>query len=151
VATSRCPATDPSSQALPDSQFVVLSVPIMLNQPPNPKLIIGSRRTGSIGELAVPGDHQIPAVPRSRTPSTMPDDPYLTYNQPGRQKKPTNESFPTPPSPPRATKNSSYTTIPTTQAAAAATPQASRPVIEAAMGNAAQPRVKMHVIWLKHF
>ncbi len=151
MATSRCPATDPSSQALPDSQFVVLSVPIMLNQPPNPKLIIGSRRTGSIGELAVPGDHQIPAVPRSRTPSTMPDDPYLTYNQPGRQKKPTNESFPTPPSPPRATKNSSYTTIPTTQAAAAATPQASRPVIEAAMGNAAQPRVKMHVIWLKHF
>jgi hypothetical protein len=30
---------DPSSQALPDSQFVMLSVPNTLNQPSNPKLI----------------------------------------------------------------------------------------------------------------
>ena len=34
--------TDPSSQALPDSQFVMLPVPNTLNQPSNPKLIIGS-------------------------------------------------------------------------------------------------------------
>ena len=98
----------------------------MLNQFPNTKLIIGSRRTGSIGELAVPGDHQIPAVPRSPTPSTRTDDHYLTYNQPGRQKKPTNESFPTPSSPPRALENSPHTMTPTTQAAAAATPQAAK-------------------------
>jgi len=30
---------DPSSQALPDSQFMMLSVPNTLNQPSNPKLI----------------------------------------------------------------------------------------------------------------
>ena len=110
---------DPSPQALPDSQFAMLPVHNTLNQPSNPKLISGSRRTGSIGELEVPGDHQIPAVPRSPTPSTRPKDPYLVYNQPGHQKKPTNESFPTPPSPSRVLENSSSTTIPTTQAAAA--------------------------------
>jgi len=104
----------------------MLSVHNALNQPSNPKLISGSRRTGSIGELEVPGDHQIPAVPRSPTPSTRPKDPYLIYNQPGHQKKPTNESFPTPPSPSRVLENSSSTTIPTTQAAAAATPQAAK-------------------------
>jgi electron transfer flavoprotein alpha subunit len=98
----------------------------MLYKPSTLKLISGSRRTGSIGELKVPGDHQIPAKPCSPTPSTRPNDPYLTYNQPGHQKKPTNESFPTPPSPPRVLENSSSTTIPTTQAAAAATPQAAK-------------------------
>jgi len=103
---------DPSPQALPDSQFVMLSVHNALNRPSNPKLISGSRRTGSIGELEVPGDHQIPAVPRSPTPSTRPKDPYLVYNQPGHQKEPTNESFPTPPSPSRVLENSSSTTIP---------------------------------------
>jgi hypothetical protein len=110
----------------------MLSVPNMLNRPSNPKLIIGSRRTGIIGETLVPDAPYEPAVPRSPTPSTKPNDPYLTYNQPGHKKKPTNESFPTPPSSPRATKNSPHTTIPTTQAAAAATPQAAKPASIAA-------------------
>ena len=34
---------DPSFQALPDSQFVMLSAPNTLNQPSNPKLIRGYR------------------------------------------------------------------------------------------------------------
>jgi len=114
----------------------------MLYKPSILKLIIGSRRTGSIGELKVPGDHQIPAKPCSPTPSTRPKDPNLIYNQPGHQKKLTNESFPTPPSPPRATKNSSSTTIPTTQAAAAATPQAAKPASIAARPHGERTRTR---------
>ena len=67
----------------------------MLYKPSILKLIIGSRRTGSIGELKVPGDHQIPAKPCSPTPSTRPDDLNLIYIQPRKQKKPSIESFPT--------------------------------------------------------
>ncbi|KOO30780.1 hypothetical protein Ctob_016388, partial [Chrysochromulina tobinii] len=76
------------------------------------------------------------------TPSTRPKDLYLVYNQPGHKKKPTNESFPTPPSPSRATKNSSYTTIPTTQAAAAATPQATKPANIAARPHGKRTRTR---------
>jgi hypothetical protein len=62
----------------------------------------------SIGEVFVPGALPEPAKPCSPTPSTRPDDPYLTYSQPGKQKKPTNESLPTTPSTPwRSSKNSS--------------------------------------------
>jgi hypothetical protein len=114
----------------------------MLNQPSNPKLIIGSPRTGIIGETLVPDAPHEPAVPRSPTPSTKPNDPHLVYNQPGHKKKLTNESFPTPPSPPRATKNSPHTTIPTTQAAAAATPQAAKPASIAARPHGDRTRTR---------
>ena len=98
----------------------------MLNQFPNPKLINGSPDGMTTGETFVPGTLPEPVKPCSPTPSTRTDDPYLTYNQPGRHKKPTNESFPTPPSAPRAPPNSSNKTIPTMPAAAAARPQATK-------------------------
>ena len=106
----------------------------MLNQPFNPKLIIGSPRTGITGETIVPGAPHEPAQPCSLTTPTKPYDPYLVYPQPGKPKKLTNESLPTPPSAPRPTKNSSNTTIPKAQAAATATPQAARPT-----GTTARP------------
>ena len=40
--SARAAPIDPSPQAVPDSQFVMSSVLIKLNQPSNPKLIIGS-------------------------------------------------------------------------------------------------------------
>ena len=106
----------------------------MLNQPSNPKLIIGSRRTGITGETIVPGAPHEPAKSCSPTPSTRPNDPKLIYIQPRMQKKASNESFPTTPSAPRSSKNSSSTTIPKTDTAAAATPQAAKPA-----GIAARP------------
>jgi hypothetical protein len=59
----------------------------MLNQPSNLKLIIGSPRTGIIGETLVPDAPHEPAVPRSPTPSTKPNDLHLVYNQPGHNEE----------------------------------------------------------------
>ena len=95
----------------------------MLNQPSNPKLIIGSRRTGSIGELKVPGDHQIPAKPCSPTPSTRPHDPNRNYKPSSHQQKRTEESFLQVSSAPISSKNSTDATT-STNAAVSAAPQA---------------------------
>ena len=87
---------DPSPQALPDSQIMPVSVSVMLNRPSNTKLISGSPDGMTTGETFVPGTLPEPVKPCSPTPSTRADDPYLTYSQPVKQKKPTNESLPTP-------------------------------------------------------
>jgi hypothetical protein len=89
----------------------------------------------------------IKSLPMCRTPQPCTldqaaNDLHLVYNQPGHKKKPTNESFPTPPSPSRATKNSPHTTIPTTQAAAAATPQAAKPASIAARPHGERTRTR---------
>jgi len=54
---ARAVPIDPSPQALPDSQFVMLSVPIMLNQPSNSKLIMTeSMVIDKVGQRAEPSN-----------------------------------------------------------------------------------------------